>query len=107
MTNDEQRKVKPAARNVWEGKRILLGLSLDLSENQRKALGADIRRQGGEVVELAISKSTSNVDRVREELERLEDADVFVTRYRTGAAYAKVRFTNIEGLMALILHSNV
>ncbi|KAI0820066.1 hypothetical protein BC628DRAFT_1399403 [Trametes gibbosa] len=89
MTNEEQRKVKPAARNVWNGKRILLGLSLDLSDNQRKALGADIRRQGGEVVEVSTSRSISHADRVREELEHLEEADVYVTRYRTGAAYAK------------------
>ena len=63
----------------------------DLSDNQREALGADIRRQGGEVVGLSLAKSAINAERTREELEKLEEADVFVTRYRTGPAYAKVR----------------
>ncbi|OJT11416.1 BRCT-containing protein 1 [Trametes pubescens] len=89
MSNGDQRKVKAAARNVWDGKRILLGLSLDLSDNQRKALGADIQRQGGEFVQLALPKSASSAERAREELEKLEEADVFVTRFRTGPAYAK------------------
>ena len=90
MSNEEQSKSRPAARNVWNGKRILLGISLDLSSNQRKALSADIARQGGKVVELKLPKSASDAERAQEELEKLDEADVFVTRYRTGAAYAKV-----------------
>ncbi|KAI0328357.1 hypothetical protein GY45DRAFT_1326498 [Cubamyces sp. BRFM 1775] len=89
MSNEEQSKSRPAARNVWNGKRILLGISLDLSSNQRKALSADIERQGGKVVELLLPKSAGEADRAQEELEKLEEADVFVTRYRTGPAYAK------------------
>ncbi|KAI0630063.1 hypothetical protein C8Q77DRAFT_1063909 [Trametes polyzona] len=89
LSNEEQRKLQPVARNVWNGKRILLGLSLDLSDSQRKALGADIRRQGGEVVEMSSSKSATVDERTREELDKLDEADVFVTRYRTGPAYAK------------------
>ena len=86
----EQRKVKPAQRNIWNGKRLLLGLSLDLSDPQRKALHADIRRQGGEVVELSPSNVSTPEERADEELEKLDEADIFVTRYRSGAAYAKV-----------------
>ncbi|TBU24360.1 hypothetical protein BD311DRAFT_702198 [Dichomitus squalens] len=89
MSNDEQRKVRPASRNVWKGKKLLLGLSLDLSEHQRKALYADIRRQGGEVVELSSPKSVKAADRAQEEVAKIDEADIFVTRYRTGAAYAK------------------
>ncbi|KAM5536688.1 hypothetical protein V8D89_009615 [Ganoderma adspersum] len=86
--NDEQRKVRPASRNVWKGKKLLLGLSLDLSDHQRRALAADIRRQGGEVVELSSSKVKTQ-DRAREEVAKLDDAEIFVTRFRTGSAYAK------------------
>ncbi|KAH9892440.1 hypothetical protein C8Q73DRAFT_698027 [Cubamyces lactineus] len=89
MSNEEQSKSRPASRNVWNGKRILLGISLDLSSNQRKALSADIERQGGKVVELRLPKSASDAKRAQEELEKLEEADVFVTRYRTGPSYAK------------------
>ncbi|KAI8972183.1 hypothetical protein BD414DRAFT_448733 [Trametes punicea] len=89
MSNEEQSKVRPATRNVWNGKRILLGLSLDLSRNQRSALAADIRRQGGEVIELSLLESADRAERAREELKKLDEADIFVTRYRTGPAYAK------------------
>ncbi|KAI0355785.1 hypothetical protein OH77DRAFT_1424737 [Trametes cingulata] len=89
LSIDDQRQIEPAARNVWKGKRILLGLSLDLTDSQRKALGADIRRQGGQVVSLSVPKSASIAERSRVELQKLEEADVFVTRYRSGAAYAK------------------
>ncbi|KAI0369629.1 hypothetical protein BV20DRAFT_967587 [Pilatotrama ljubarskyi] len=89
LSIDEQRKVEPAARNVWKGKRILLGLSLELTDSQRKALGADIKRQGGQVVSLPLPKSASTAESSRIELQKLEEADVFVTRYRSGAAYAK------------------
>ena len=92
--NEEQRKVRPASRNVWKGKKLLLGLSLDLSDQQRRALAADIRRQGGEVVELASSKAKTQ-DRAEEEVAKLSEADIFVTRFRTGPAYVKVSFTVI------------
>lgn len=90
LSNEDQKKLRPASRNIWKGKSLLLGLSLDLSDNHRRALYADIRRQGGDVVELSSSKSLSDAERARDELAKLDDADIFVTRYRTGAAYAKV-----------------
>ncbi|KAI0665873.1 hypothetical protein C8Q78DRAFT_480053 [Trametes maxima] len=88
LSIDEQRKLKPAARNIWNGKRILLGLSLGLSAAHRKAIATDIRRQGGEVVELT-SKLPSDAERIQDELVKLEEADIYITRYRTGPAYAK------------------
>ena len=94
LDNDEQRKVRPAARKVWKGMKLLLGLSLDLSDHQRKALSADIRRQGGEVVEFSSAKSKAH-ERAKEELANLEEADIFVTRFRTGSAYAKVSFAAV------------
>ncbi|RPD54429.1 hypothetical protein L226DRAFT_493972 [Lentinus tigrinus ALCF2SS1-7] len=90
LSNEDQKKLRPASRNVWKGKRLLLGLSLELSDSQRRALHTDIRRQGGEVIELSSrTKSLSDAERAREELSKLDDADIFVTRHRGGAAYAK------------------
>ncbi|KAI0744292.1 hypothetical protein C8Q80DRAFT_889499 [Daedaleopsis nitida] len=89
LSNDAQEKLEPASRNIWKGKRLLLGVTLDLSDAHRKALNADIKRQGGQVVNMSFSKSASAEERAREELEKLDEADVFVTRYRSGASYAK------------------
>ena len=103
LPNDEQEKLNPVSRNIWKGKRLLLGLSLDLSDNHRKALYADIKRQGGQVVELSYSKTLSKAERARDELAKLDDADIFVTRYRTGAAYAKVSLSfRISSIMMLV-----
>ncbi|TFK90623.1 hypothetical protein K466DRAFT_543199 [Polyporus arcularius HHB13444] len=89
LSNDDQKKIRPAPRNVWKGKRLLLGLSLELSDSQKKALHTDIRRQGGELVELSSAKYLSDAERARDELAKLDEADIFVTRFRSGAAYAK------------------
>ncbi|KAI1792029.1 hypothetical protein LXA43DRAFT_1135764 [Ganoderma leucocontextum] len=80
LSNHGQREVRPASRNIWKGKKLLLGLSLILSDHQRNALSADISRQCGEVVELSSSKSSKTYDRARAELVRLDEADIFVTR---------------------------
>ena len=103
LSNDEQKKLRPASRNVWKGKRLLLGLTLELSDSQRKALYTDVRRQGGEVIELSpTSKPLSDAERAREELTKLDDADIFVTRFRSGAAYAKVSvFLRLYGVLVL------
>ena len=90
LSLSDQKKLKPAQRNVWNGKRLLLGLSLDLSGQQRNALYADIRRQGGEVVELSPGAKQGSPESMADELEKLDEADIFVTRYRSGASYAKV-----------------
>ncbi|KAH9915024.1 uncharacterized protein BXZ73DRAFT_106335 [Epithele typhae] len=89
MSADDHKKMRPAEGKVWEGKRILLGLSLDLSDRQRDALCVDIRRQGGIPIVLPSEKSTKAAGRVQEELAKMEETDIYVTRYRTGAAYAK------------------
>ena len=90
FSNDDQKKLRPAPRNVWKGKRLLLGLLLELLDTQRKALYTDIRRQDGEVICIELRsklKPLSNAEHVREELSKLDDTDIFVTWFRCGAAY--------------------
>lgn len=67
--------------NVWNGHKILLSSCLGLTRSQRKAHEADIKREGGVVVEWA-----TKVD----ELEVVDKADILVTRYRSGPVYVKV-----------------
>ena len=90
LSNEKQRKLQPASRNIWKRKRLLLGLSLDLSDKHRKVLYADIKRQGGEIVKLSSSKTLNEQERLRDEVAKIEEADIFVTKYKSGAAYAKV-----------------
>jgi mediator of DNA damage checkpoint protein 1 len=60
-------------RDVWEGRKILLGDSLQLIEGRRQAVEAGIQRAGGVVV-------TGDI----------EHADILITRYRAGKVYLKV-----------------
>ncbi|CCM03482.1 uncharacterized protein FIBRA_05616 [Fibroporia radiculosa] len=75
-----------APRNVWNGLRVLLSSSLGLTESQREAHEADIRREGGLVVELPRNSSSQMME---DEAEKVREADVFVTRHRAGSAYVK------------------
>lgn len=68
---------------LWKDRKIVLGSSLELNPSQRQAHKADIEREGGTVLEF-------DSDSVEEELERIEEADVYVTRYRSGRGFVKV-----------------
>ncbi|KIK27824.1 hypothetical protein PISMIDRAFT_7822 [Pisolithus microcarpus 441] len=68
---------------VWEGRKVLLSRSLELSESQRGAVEAGIKRSGGVVVEVE-----GVVDDEAEE-RAVDMCDVFVTRWRSGKAYFK------------------
>lgn len=72
---------------VWGGKKIFLSRSLELSNSQRDAVEAGIRRSGGVVVK----EDNVDDDGFEEVEERAVGAcDVFVTRWRSGKAYFKV-----------------
>ncbi|KAI0083353.1 hypothetical protein BDY19DRAFT_1060990 [Irpex rosettiformis] len=66
--------------SVWKGVKIVLGSSLELNDSQREAHKADIERGGGEVLEFATAE---------EELDRIGQTDVYVTRFRSGRAFVK------------------
>lgn len=69
----------PGARNVWQGRSILLSPLLELDTQRRESVEARIRLSGGVVV------------RTQEEDEGIavEHADILITRFRTGTTYAK------------------
>ncbi|TFY50748.1 hypothetical protein EVJ58_g10905, partial [Rhodofomes roseus] len=75
------------AHNIWNGRRILLGMSLRFSERQRHAHEEDIRREGGIIVELDVTKKGEEL--VEEEAMKVDEADVLVTAYRSGPAFVK------------------
>ncbi|PSS00871.1 hypothetical protein PHLCEN_2v4098 [Hermanssonia centrifuga] len=69
-----------ASNTVWNGMKIMLGSSLELNDSQRYAHEVDIRRGGGVVVKYRSSK---------EEVEKMDVAEIYITRYRAGPAFVK------------------
>ncbi|OBZ77875.1 hypothetical protein A0H81_01582 [Grifola frondosa] len=90
MDDGDMPPTKAPSGNVWNGLRILLSTTLELSDSQRAAREADIIRQGGVVIGFDSPQSADTQTIRDEELKKIDEADVFVTRYRTGAAYVKV-----------------
>ena len=91
LDNDEQRKVQPASRRVWKGMKLLqccLGCRSICQTTREERYQ---RIFGGRVVGCPSAKSKAH-ERAKEELAKLEEADIFVTRFRIGSAYAKVSF---------------
>jgi hypothetical protein len=74
-------------RDIWQGRRILLSPSLGLTAGRREAVEAGIRRGNGVVIEY---NSRGGDGDGEEETTKIQEADILVTRYRSGAAYAKV-----------------
>jgi mediator of DNA damage checkpoint protein 1 len=70
------------SRDVWQGMKIVLGSSLDLNTSQRQAHSADIMREGGLVLEF---------DSLEDEIAKVQEADIYITRYRSGPTFVKVR----------------
>ncbi|OCH87294.1 hypothetical protein OBBRIDRAFT_837516 [Obba rivulosa] len=88
-SGDEMKLRRAPIRDVWQGRKILLSTTLELTESQRDAQESDILRGGGIALELDSVRSGSASEQVEEEVRKVEEADVFITRYRAGAAYAK------------------
>lgn len=76
------------SKDIWQGRKILLSPSLELTGGRREAVEAGIRRAKGAIVEFEAKGGDGDRE---EEVRRLDEADVLITRYRAGAAYAKVR----------------
>ncbi|GLB37897.1 putative regulator of Ty1 transposition protein 107 BRCT domain containing protein [Lyophyllum shimeji] len=85
------------AKNVWQGRRVLLGHSLELVGRRRDAVEAEIQRSGGEVVPCGEHRD--------EEAAAVDLCDVFVTRYRSGKAYVQaVRQSKTIGTLPWLFH---
>ena len=67
--------------DIWKGKRIILSASLGLNPGRREAVIAGVERYGGSVVD---TKSAND------ETQKVEEVDVLITKFRSGAAYFKV-----------------
>jgi hypothetical protein len=74
-------------RDVWKGRRILLSPSLELTAGRREAVQVGIVRARGVVVEYERVGGDGDAE---EEAGLLDQADVLITRYRSGVAYANV-----------------
>lgn len=79
--------------DVWKGKRILLSVSLGLSPGRRAAVVAGVKRFGGVIVD---AKSAND------EAKKVEKVDVFITKFRVGAAYFKVILLSLKHIPCLI-----
>lgn len=97
-----------AKKDVWARRKILLSVSLELSGGRREAVEAGIKRAGGTVV---VYKKGGGDGDLEEELKKIESADVFITRYRHGAAYLKVCylflalfFASFVGILVLVVN---
>jgi len=80
--------------DVWKGKRILLSVSLGLNPGRREAVVAGVKRFGGIVIDV---KSASN------ETNKVDDADILITKFRAGGAYFKV-ISSRNGMYSLANH---
>jgi hypothetical protein len=83
--------VDTKAKNVWQGRRVLLSSTLELVGGRREAVEVGIVRAGGVVVHWDVEESEGRKKRKSREAEMVEQCDVFVTRFRNGKAYARVR----------------
>ncbi|KAF5370744.1 hypothetical protein D9758_001946 [Tetrapyrgos nigripes] len=90
-------------RDIFGGRRVLLGLSLELG-HRRGAVEAGIERTGGIVVDLEESDTVQEIDKINE-CDKIDECDIFVTRYRSGKAYYKaVRAGKTIGSLAWLFH---
>lgn len=72
---------RPASADLWHGLKIMFGSTLNFKASQLEAHIADVERAGGEVV---------LYDSAEEELEKIEQADVYIARHRIGRVFVKV-----------------
>ncbi|KAF9463519.1 hypothetical protein BDZ94DRAFT_1308637 [Collybia nuda] len=93
-SSSESPRQEIQAKDVWQGRRILLGATLELVGGRKEAVEVGIKRGGGVVV----SGKGKEVDSV-------EECDVFVTRFRSGKAYVKaVRLNKVIGTLPWVFH---
>lgn len=75
-----------ASDNIWEGRRIMFGSNLGFTASRREAHHRDVERAGGVVV---------GWETPEEELEKIDEADIYICQYRNGRAFVKVRGVSI------------
>jgi hypothetical protein len=82
----------PGGSNAWNGRKLLLDPSLGLSPATRKAIEVGIERAGGTVLRYG---QDSGEPAAEEAALLIDEADVLVTRCRSGWAYVKVIIVHV------------
>ncbi|KAI0318294.1 hypothetical protein OF83DRAFT_1116811 [Amylostereum chailletii] len=98
FTTEAQTKDAPLgeAKDVWNGKRILLAPDLELLEGRKETVEMGIRRSGGIVVEHEGMAEDINIE---------EDVDVVIARHRWGDVYVRaVRARKLVGTLTWLFH---
>jgi mediator of DNA damage checkpoint protein 1 len=95
--------VDASAKNVWQGRRVLLSSTLELVGGRREAVEVGIVRVGGVVVHWDTEELQGKQKGKLREAEMVEHCDVFVTRFRTGKAYARVRVPKCVAFVSALL----
>ncbi|KAF8150492.1 hypothetical protein K438DRAFT_1865499 [Mycena galopus ATCC 62051] len=88
-------------KNVWDGRRILLSATLELTGARRKIVENAIVQARGVLVKYDGDGSQE------EELSLLDKSDVLVTRYRTGSVFYRAwRTGKTIGTLSWLLHAH-
>lgn len=74
-------------KEIWNNKRLLLSTTLELTSGRRESVRIGVERAAGVIVEY---NSNNGDGTMEEELEKIDECDIYVTRYRSGPAYRKV-----------------
>lgn len=76
--------------NIWGGRKILLGRGLNLDIGRRETVEISVQRAGGIIV--CIPEGLDEEAGEEEEAEMVEEAGIYITKFRTGPAYLKVTY---------------
>ena len=86
MVSDEYNALPSQVRKIWDGRRILLSPSLELTSSRRKAVEAGVARCGGIIVPFVTNNGDGSKE---EEVESVSKCDVLITKWRSGRAYVR------------------
>jgi mediator of DNA damage checkpoint protein 1 len=87
-TAKDEEPLDEITHNIWSGKQVLLGLSLELDAARKETIEAELRRAGGVNV---VYQERNGQGSLAEESGLVDKADIYITRYREGHAFVKVR----------------
>ncbi|KAJ7072254.1 hypothetical protein C8F01DRAFT_1103141 [Mycena amicta] len=86
---------QPTGDDIWSGRRILLSRTLELDDERRQAVEQAVQTAGGRIVRVSVPR---NGDFDRAEYEKIQDCDVYITRWRAGRAFLRVQI-NLSGTL--------
>ncbi|KAJ7287447.1 BRCT domain-containing protein [Mycena rebaudengoi] len=75
---------EPVGEKIWNGRKILLSPSLGLAGDRRRVIEEAVEAAGGEILVYASNNGDGDQE---EEMDRVWECDVLVTRWRSGEAF--------------------